>query len=109
MTIRPGYKPRMPTLLRTAPNIDVEELREKMVRAALQAVQDRGLPDSDSNAALVRAFADGQAHTLPDRWGLSDILYSLLERATTLPDEGLYSAHDVFRCYFFSSDYDLGI
>lgn len=109
MTIRPGYEERMRDLHRTAPYIDVEELREKMAQAALETIRDRGIPTSNSHTARVRAFADGEGHTLPDRWGLSDKLYNFLRQATTYPDDGLHAAHKTFQNYFFATDYDLGI
>ena len=107
--IRPGYEQLMPNLLRAAPYIDAEKLREQMTKEALDQLVVRAVPDSSSISASIRAFAEGESHTLPERYGLIDILFHILHRECPRPDESIYSAHDQYINYFFRSNYDLGI
>jgi len=110
MTIRPNYESLMPALLRTAPYIDIEELRVVMEGYTQLALE------SYAATSIYRAqmleFISGEGHVLPMRYSLTDSLYLAMHEMMRLhqPEDMMPSAFDSFyKPYFFFADRSLGI
>lgn len=101
MTLRPNYERAIRGLLRSAPYLDLEDMRRELTRHI-----ELNLATYDRTISAVRRrklteFISGEGHILPDAYGLPRVMENILYTKAPTPDDAVGRAYGELYHYFF--------